>query len=88
MLFEFKLGHSSRDATVIINKASSGGTTSKTYVAVWFKRFAAWDMSLEGASRAGRNSKFDDDVLKAIVEEGLCQTEEMMTQKLDVTQQH
>ena len=52
----------------------------------WFARFKSGDFGLEDKERPGQPKKFEDEELKALLDEDCCQTQEELAESFGVTQ--
>ena len=52
----------------------------------WFARFKSGDFGMENEERPGQPNKFEDEELKALLDEDSCQTQEELAESLGVTQ--
>ena len=52
----------------------------------WFARFKSGDFGLDDEERPGQTKKFEDEELKALLNEDCCQTQEELAVSLGVTQ--
>jgi histone-lysine N-methyltransferase SETMAR len=68
LLHYWKKKCSQRDAAEAINKVEGEGTTNKSSVGEWFKRFNAGDLSLEDKPRSGRPTMLDESDLQAALD--------------------
>ena len=55
--------------------------------AYWFRRFKSGDFDTSDKEREGKPVKFEDAELAALLDQDLCQTQEELTETLEVTQQ-
>ncbi|KFD51619.1 hypothetical protein M514_07498 [Trichuris suis] len=82
LLYKFKSGHSTREATHNINATFGQRMISKSSAARWFRRFASGDERLEDANPSGQRTDIDNDALKELVELDPTVTVRQMASKL------
>ncbi|XP_023237751.1 histone-lysine N-methyltransferase SETMAR-like [Centruroides sculpturatus] len=86
MLWEFKLGKNATETAKKICNVYGSGVISDRVVRKWFTKFRSGDFSLKDDERPGRSSDFDDDVLKALIEQNPRQTTRELAEKLHTSQ--
>ncbi|GFY74560.1 histone-lysine N-methyltransferase SETMAR [Trichonephila inaurata madagascariensis] len=69
MLWEFKQGNSAKTTAEKICRVYGEGLITDRAVRNWFVKFRFGDMTLKDESRAGRSTDFDDNLLKAALEQ-------------------
>lgn len=59
---------------------------SKSQCSEWFQRFKSGDFDIKDKERPGQQKKFEDEKLKALLDEDPCRTQGELAKSLGVTQ--
>ena len=85
MLWEFKQGNSAKATAEKICSVYGEGLITNRAVRNWFIKFRSGDTTLKDEPRAGRPSDFDDNLLKAILEQNPCQSTRDIAERLNTS---
>ncbi|XP_015181327.1 PREDICTED: histone-lysine N-methyltransferase SETMAR-like [Polistes dominula] len=86
MLWEFKQGNSAKVTAEKICRVYGEGLITDRAVRNWFVKFRSGDMTLKDEPRAGRPSDFDDNLLKAVLEQNPRQSTRCIAERLNTSQ--
>ncbi|CAK9820139.1 Histone-lysine N-methyltransferase SETMAR [Anthophora quadrimaculata] len=86
MLWEFKQGNSAKATAEKICSVYGEGLITDLAVRNWFIKFRSGDTTLKDEPRAGRLSDFDDNLLKAILEQNPRQSTRGIAERLNTSQ--
>lgn len=86
MLWEFKQGNSAKATAEKICSVYGEGLITDRAVRNWFIKFRSGDTTLKDELRAGRPSDFDDNLLKAILEQNPRQSTRGIAKRLNTSQ--
>lgn len=86
MLWEFKQGYSSKATAEKICRVYGEGLITDRVVRNWFAKFRSGDITWKDALRAGRPSDFNDDLLKARLEQNPRHSTRYMAESLNTSQ--
>ncbi|XP_015185986.1 PREDICTED: histone-lysine N-methyltransferase SETMAR-like [Polistes dominula] len=86
MLWEFKQGNSAKVTAEKICRVYVEGLITDRAVRNWFVKFRSGDMTLKDEPRARRPSDFDDNLLKAVLEQNPRQSTRCIAERLNTSQ--
>ncbi|XP_043260411.1 histone-lysine N-methyltransferase SETMAR-like [Colletes gigas] len=86
MLWEFQQGNSAKTTAEKICSVYGEGLITDRAVGNWFIKFRSEDTTLKDEPRAGRPSDFDDNLLKAILEQNPRKSTRGIAERLNTSQ--
>ncbi|XP_043485383.1 histone-lysine N-methyltransferase SETMAR-like [Polistes fuscatus] len=86
MLWEFKQGNSAKTTDEKICRVYGEGLITDRAVRNWFVKFRSGDMTLKDKPKSGRPSNFNDNLLKAVLEQNPRQLTRYIVERLNTSQ--
>lgn len=87
MLLYFNQKKSAAECHRLLSETYPEHSISNSVCKKWFARFKSGDFDVEDKERPGQMKKFEDEELKALLEEDPCNTQKDYAELLGVTQQ-
>ena len=87
LLFAFNSKKTAAKARQMIVETYGEASINERTCRYWFQRFKMGDFSIEDKTHPGKEKKFEDPELEALLDEDSCQTQQELAYSLGVTQQ-
>nr|KAF6387346.1 hypothetical protein mMyoMyo1_007855 [Myotis myotis] len=87
LIHYFILKKSAAESYRILREAYGEHAPSQDTCERWFKRFKSDDFDVKDKEHPGQPKKFEDQQLQALLDEDACQTQELLSERVNVAQQ-